>query len=174
MYPILLALALAATPPTGVYKTAGAFLRQVPTLAGTGAHRTFFNTSIVVVNRGSAEVCRTKYPRNAVWGYVDGGGGSWRIVHNQSYQVEQTADSLAVYSQHVGGKAPHTNYFFSNGLAGPVQRLSKRGLRNVFMNDLPEFVRLVSALRWFQGLTGSVAPSAEYRVVSLYRQAGGK
>ena len=170
-----LALAVAvAAPPVGLYRTAGEFLRRQPTLAGTDAHVTFFHRKIVVVNRSPAGVYRTKFAFESAWGYVDEDRCVWRVQRNDVYQLRQTADSLAIYSQYVGGKYPHTDYYFSNGLAGAVKSLGVKELTRTFSTSNPRFVQLLDALRWHQGLTGAVPGSADYRVVALYRQAAAR
>ena len=172
-YFLALAIAVAA-PPAGLYRTAGEFLRRQPTLAGTDAHTSFFHSKIVVVNRSPAEVCRTRFPYESAWGFVDEKGRTWRIQRSEEYELRQTADSLAIYSRHIGGKYPRTDYYFSNGLAGPIKRLETKQLAFVFGVSNPRFVQLLRALRWYRGLAGTVPGSADYRVVALYRQAAAR
>ena len=175
MKALLIALTIGITPPTGLYRTAGAFLRQSPTLAGVDAFANVFHTKIVIVNRSSQEVCRTKFAYENTWGYVDGNGKAWRIVKNEAYKLVQTADSFTLYSRYTGGKYGHgTSYYFSDGLAGNIYELRRGELSNVFGERNPVFAHLVNNLRWYQSLTGTDGPRDKYRVVALYRQVNGK
>ena len=168
--------------PTGVYSTAASFRQQQPSLAGSQVSRSWLRRRVFVADP-AASGSRTKVSLDTVWGYAGANGRAYRVFKRGTYQVEQP-DTLTIYSQQElkylpnsspGSNVllPETNYYFSAGLAGPVQPLTKKNLRRAFANN-PTFLQLLQHLKWSQALTASPAQptvSRTYKIVDLYRQS---
>jgi hypothetical protein len=161
--------------PTGIYKTAQAFRQQRPSLPGTNAGRVFLARKLYVVAPAGSGKARAKIALDSVWGYAGANHEAYRVYRRRAYRVEQ-ADTLAMYSQVVSnGKSQQTIYFFSQGLNGPVERLSKKRLKQAYA-AYPHFLELLGSVKWYQSLAAYEVPAAgtrSFRLVSLYRQAIG-
>ena len=179
---LLLGLAACQTTrtfyPTGIYATAAAFRQQRPSLAGTQAGRAFFQRKAFVVNPAVGRA-RTKVPFDNLWGYAAADGRAYRVFRNQEFQVEQ-ADTLTIYSQLIStGPTAATpqqyerHFYFSVGLAGPVQALTTRRLKQTFAHN-PAFLDLLKRRPWLESIVATDRrPDGleTYRLVTLYRQS---
>jgi hypothetical protein len=155
--------------PTGIYRTAAAFRRRQPSLAGTKAGLTAFQHKVFVINQLSKSARRTKTALDSVWGYAAADGQAYRTYRRGAYKVAQE-DTLMIYSRHEG-KATH--FYFSTGLAGPVIALNKKMLRQTFA-DNTAFINLLGQLRWYESPLAPVqAPTTykTYKIAALYRQS---
>jgi hypothetical protein len=161
--------------PTGIYKTAQAFRQQQPSLPGTNAGRVFMGRKLYVVAPTSSGKQRTKIALDSAWGYAGANHEAYRLYRRQAYRVEQ-ADTLAVYSRVVSnGRSQQIVYYFSQGLNGPVERLSKKRLKRAYAAS-PSFLALLGSVKWYQSLAAYEAPASgprSFRLVSLYRQSLG-
>jgi hypothetical protein len=162
--------------PTGIYTSSSAFRQQKPSLAGPQAGKVFFARKLYVVNAPGSSARRTKISLDSVWGYAGSNHLPYRIYQRRAYEVEQ-ADTLSIYSQIISnGRTQQRIYFFSQGLNGPVQRLSKKHLKRAYV-DNPQFLGLLASLKWYQSLESYESPPAgprSFRLVGLYRQALGQ
>jgi hypothetical protein len=161
--------------PTGIYKTAEAFRQQQPSLPGSRAGRVLFSRKLYVLAPTGSGKQRTKVAVDSVWGYAGANQEAYRIYRHRAFRVEQ-ADTLSVYSRVVSsGKSRQTIYYFSQGLNGPVERLSKKYLKRTYASS-PRFLELLGSLKWYQSVAAYESPAAgprSYRLVSLYRQSLG-
>jgi hypothetical protein len=90
-----------------------------------------------------------KYDKDAIWGFRDYDGKSYRFVDKEPYEVRE-AGRLYVYSFNrfvPGAKAGRTapEYYFSVGAAGPVTELTVANLVTAF----PENHRFHDSLEMF-------------------------
>lgn len=161
--------------PTGIYKTAAAFRRQQPSLAGLNAGKVFLARKVYVLNAPGSSERRTKVSLDSVWGYAGANHAAYRLYKHAAYEVEQ-ADTLSIYSRLVSnGKTQQRIYFFSQGLTGPVQRLSKKYLKQTYA-DNPRFLDQLASMKWYHSLAFHESPPAgprSFRLATLYRQSLG-
>ncbi|QKG55625.1 hypothetical protein GKZ68_02615 [Hymenobacter sp. BRD128] len=161
--------------PTGIYKTAAAFRQRQPSLAGLNAGKVFLARKVYVVNAPGSGERRTKVSLDSVWGYAGSNHVAYRLYKHAAYEVEQ-ADTLSIYSRLTSnGKTQQRIYFFSQGLTGPVQRLSKKYLKQAYA-DNPRFLDPLASMKWYHSLAFYESPPAgprSFRVVALYRQSLG-
>jgi hypothetical protein len=168
--------------PTGIYKSAASFRQQRPNTPGTQAGRVLFQRKLFVETAAAGGHDRTKVALDSAWGYAAANGAAYRVYRRQAFRVEQV-DSLVLYSHqdylpdpaYVATATPlhhTTRYYFSNGLTGPVQLLTRKRLKRTFATNLA-FVRLLDQ-RLFHSLTAREQQGSDpntYRVVALYRQS---
>jgi len=161
--------------PTGIYKTAGAFRQQQPSLLGDRAGQLLFSRKLYVVAPAGSSKLRTKIASDSVWGYAGANREAYRLYRRLAYRVEQV-DTLSVYSRVVSnGKSQHTIYYFSQGLSGPVMRLSKKYLKRTYAGN-SRFLELLASLKWYQSVAAYESPAMgprAFRLVALYRQSLG-
>ena len=167
------------TYPTGIFTSAAAFRQRQPSLVGDKAGRVVFRRKLFVEGPTTP---RTTVAMADAWGYADTRGTAFRVFKGHPFQVEQ-ADSLVLYSNqeyksdpaYVATATPNkltTAYYFSRGLTGPVQPLTRRRLRRTFA-DSPTFLGLLDQ-RPHRSLLANQSPATappSYRVVALYRQS---
>ena len=168
--------------PTGIYQSAASFRQQQPSTPGTEAGRVLFRRKLFVEVATPTSRHRTKVAMDSAWGYADANGLAYRVYRGQAYRVAQV-DSLVVYTRqeylpdpaYVATVTPlrhTTQYYFSNGLTGSVQFLTRKRLKRVFAANRA-FVQLLDQ-QLFTSLTATTRQAPDpgaYRVVALYRQS---
>ena len=171
-----------AVYPTGIYQSAISFRQQRPSTPGTQAGRVVFRHKLFVEAATPTGSHRTKVAMDSAWGYADAQGSAYRVYRGQAYRVAQV-DSLVVYThqEYLPDPAyvatatplrPTTQYYFSNGLTGPVQFLNRKRLKRTFAANRA-FVQLLDR-QLFTSLTATTRQAPDpgaYRVVALYRQS---
>ena len=168
--------------PTGIYKSATSFRQQRPNTPGTQAGRVLFQRKLFVETAAAGGHDHTKVALDSAWGYAAANGAAYRVYRRQAFRVEQV-DSLVLYSHQEYLPDPAyaatatplqhtTRYYFSNGLNGPVQLLTRKRLKRTFATNLA-FVQLLDQ-RLFHSLAAREQQGSDpntYRVVALYRQS---
>lgn len=172
--PALLAACQGTRPlyPVGLYRTAADFRVHHPTPVGTRAGRVLPARAAYVETSFDA---RRRVALDSLWGYAGVDGAAYRVYRHQAYQLEQV-DTLTIYSVLTSAdKRSFRSYYFSSGLNGPVQHLTRRQLQQTFAGN-PAFLVLLRQLPWYQparGVASSQVGAGGFWVVALYRQALG-
>jgi len=123
-----------AQPRPGIYLSSQQLASNEPAVAGTVSPVNKSGGYLEVVNASTYAVHRL--PLAQVWGYTTAAGKAYRLVGRQSFAIERH-DSLVVYSRQrtiQQSRSTHTvtEYFYSVGLDGNLQPLTRRGLRQRF------------------------------------------
>jgi len=131
-----------------------------------------FNKSYITIFQNSGHV---RVSKKSIYGYTTCNGNIYRFLDKKPLLLLNENDDIQIYKWILPQRPPYgstnaTNYYFSKGKEGDIQKLTFKNLKNAFVEN-PAFIQLVEKYFKFNtDLAEYDESNRSYRLTMLFKQ----